>query len=331
MRGTPISLLALASVLGGLLFVPAAWPHGGVVEEDDVCIINIGVLKAHFKIYLPRDRGQVQFCEDLPLAGESVFVMEYLHPALNTVPVDFRVIRNTTGLGRFAEFRDIEGLGDLDPLTVFHPPPQRSPGVYTTLHRFETPGDYIGIVRTTLPGSDTVHTAVFPFKVGGHRWSWLPLPVLALLGLQWAWRRLGRHGKRRLATVALVVSMGAGAAPAQAGTATGQAGRIELEYASDPNPPVINRMHDWTLRLRDRDGQPLDECDVAVSGGMPAHDHGLPTQPRVRPAAGEDSGDMTEGGYRLEGLRFHMPGAWVLQFDIDCGAVHDTVAVALEL
>ncbi|MEO1203589.1 MAG: hypothetical protein AAFX10_12830, partial [Pseudomonadota bacterium] len=81
--------------------------HGGVVEEDDLCVINIGYLKAHFKIYVPAKRRHEQFCEDLPIGGESVFVMEYLHEGLSRAEIDFRIIENVTGKGTFARLEDV--------------------------------------------------------------------------------------------------------------------------------------------------------------------------------------------------------------------------------
>ncbi len=46
-----------------------AFAHGGVVEEDDICVIKVNYLRAHFKIYQPRVSGHEQFCEDLPASS----------------------------------------------------------------------------------------------------------------------------------------------------------------------------------------------------------------------------------------------------------------------
>ena len=56
----------------------------------------------------------------------------------------------------------------------------------------------------------------------------------------------------------------------------------------------------------------------AVSGGMPAHDHGLPSRPRVTRALGD-------GAYLLEGLKFHMNGRWEVRLDIEVGGNTDAV------
>ncbi len=60
-----------------------AFGHGGVVLEEDLCVINIGYLQAHFNIYVPQEHQRQEFCEDIPSTGESLFVMEYLHPGLD--------------------------------------------------------------------------------------------------------------------------------------------------------------------------------------------------------------------------------------------------------
>ena len=75
----------------------AALSHGGVVEEEDLCVIKVNYLRGHFKIFQPLTDGHTEYCEDLPNATESIFVMEYLHDSLAEAAVDFRIIRE---LGR---------------------------------------------------------------------------------------------------------------------------------------------------------------------------------------------------------------------------------------
>ena len=59
---------------------------GGLVLEDDVCIIWIDFYSAHFTAYQPGSSGNEQFCEDLPDTGETIFVLDYLHQSLKEVP-----------------------------------------------------------------------------------------------------------------------------------------------------------------------------------------------------------------------------------------------------
>lgn len=153
--------------------------HGGVVMEEDQCIIKFGFYRAHFTVYQPTTSRDREFCEDLPDSGPTIFVLSYLHDSLATVPVDFRIIRNVTGLGRFAKWSDLEKIGDLETLSVFYQPPVLRPeGVLTVEHEFQETGDYIGIVTARHPSNDTLYRAVFPFQVGSRKFF---LGIIALV------------------------------------------------------------------------------------------------------------------------------------------------------
>ncbi len=155
--------------------------HGGVVEEEDLCVIKISYLKAHFKVYQPLIDGHDEYCEDLPNATESIFVMEYLHDELSRVPIDFRIIHDVTGMGRFARWEDIVAIDDLDSVTVLYQPATIEPDVFTALYDFTEEGDYIGIVTATPNASERLHIAVFPFEVGYTGFGYWPLLVGVLL------------------------------------------------------------------------------------------------------------------------------------------------------
>jgi hypothetical protein len=158
--------------------------HGGVVEEADLCVIRISYLSAHFKIYQPQSSGHEEYCEDLPNAGESIFVMEYLHDQLGRIPVEFRIIHDVTGKGRFARWEDVAAIEDLDSVTVMHLPARVEPDVFTALYDFTEEGDYIGIVTATPDTGERLHIAVFPFEVGYTGLGYWPLLVGVLLLIQ---------------------------------------------------------------------------------------------------------------------------------------------------
>ena len=103
--------------------------HGGVVEEGDLCVIKVNYFRAHFKIYQPGRAGHEQYCEDLPVAAESIFVMEYQHDSLSEMLIDFRIIRDVTGKRRFARIEDIDAIADIDSATVYYRPPIIEPDV----------------------------------------------------------------------------------------------------------------------------------------------------------------------------------------------------------
>ena len=81
-------------------------------------------------------------------------------------------------------------------------------------------------------------------------------------------------------------------------------GLYRIRYAADEEPVTINKLHTWTVHIETADGAAVDGADVSVDGGMPEHNHGLPTKPQVTPVGG--------GDYRVEGLKFQMPGWWTV-------------------
>lgn len=162
-----------------------ALAHGGVFLEDDVCIVQIDFLQAHFTVYQPKTRANKEYCEDLPDVTETVFVLDYLHNSLRDMPLDFRIVRDSKGLGRFAKWEDIARIEDLEADTVFYQPPVRQrDAVFTVEHAFEHAGHYIGIVSTKHPDKDTVYRAVFPFEVGSTGFGYLPLFIGLLIFAQ---------------------------------------------------------------------------------------------------------------------------------------------------
>jgi hypothetical protein len=171
-----------------------AYAGGGVVAGDNQCTMHIDFYSARFTAYQPNTRGNEEFCEDLPDIGPSIFVLDYLHPSLKKVPVDFRIIRDVTGQGRFAKLEDVEALGDIEPLTVFyHPPEIRSNGSYQVEYEFIEKGKYIGVVTAGHPTNENTYAAVFPFSVGKQTYGWrlLIAVFIAILAIL-AWRRRAR-------------------------------------------------------------------------------------------------------------------------------------------
>ena len=99
---------------------------------------------------------------------------------------------------------------------------------------------------------------------------------------------------------------------------------FQISYTSKLDPIAINTMHTWTLHIENNAGEPVINADVAVNGGMPEHDHGLPTQPQV-------TQNLGNGNYLLEGLRFHMGGWWQVTITIHSNSISDSVTFDLQL
>jgi len=193
--------LLIVPILAGLLAAAQAEParaHGSVAFEDDLCVIEIGFLTAHFTIFQPETRGSDEFCENIPEAARSVFVLEYLHELLREMQVDFRIIRDETGIGRFADWNDIVAMGDLTPLTVHYQPPSLEPsGYFRASHQFAERGSFIGIVTASHPTEARAYQAVFFFRVG-RDWGSFPLFITLIALAQLAyWTATGRWRKRR--------------------------------------------------------------------------------------------------------------------------------------
>lgn len=103
-----------------------------------------------------------------------------------------------------------------------------------------------------------------------------------------------------------------------------QAGLYHVSWKTMLHPIAINQIHSWVLHVETGDGQPLTNADITVEGGMPAHDHGLPTLPRMTQSFGN-------GEYLIEGMRFHMNGYWEISITITAGNDRDTLIIPLEL
>jgi hypothetical protein len=97
-----------------------------------------------------------------------------------------------------------------------------------------------------------------------------------------------------------------------------------LVSASSSTPIVINQMHSWRLHIESAAGLPVTDASVSISGGMPDHDHGLPTAPRM-------TRNLGSGDYLIEGMKFHMNGRWQVTLAITTSQGQDTAVIELEL
>ena len=68
----------------------------------------------------------------------------------------------------------------------------------------------------------------------------------------------------------------------------------------------------------------VKKVDIFINGGMPAHQHGLPTSPK---AIWSDDKQT----YVIKGLKFSMPGKWVLNFNINALNASDKDFISMEI
>ena len=89
-----------------------------------------------------------------------------------------------------------------------------------------------------------------------------------------------------------------------------------------PWPVPMNRLHSWDIWITTPSREPVTGANITVNGGMPAHGHGLPTRPVVVET------DVL-GKYRIDGIKFTMPGEWVVRLHIDTPFDKDTAEFIL--
>lgn len=109
-----------------------------------------------------------------------------------------------------------------------------------------------------------------------------------------------------------------------ASTQLSEQGLFRISYQSELDPVEINSIHNWTLIVETADGAPVEDATIRVDGGMPDHGHGLPTAPEV-------TENLGNGNYRVEGIRYSMPGWWTMTFEITAGGATDRVTFNLVL
>lgn len=107
-------------------------------------------------------------------------------------------------------------------------------------------------------------------------------------------------------------------------TLTSDQGLFSISYEPQAGNIAVNQMHSWTLHVETPDGKPVENAQITVDGDMPQHGHGLPTRPQVTKYLGN-------GDYQVDGLKFHMPGWWIVEFNITSGNQSDHVTFNLSL
>jgi hypothetical protein len=130
-----------------------------------------------------------------------------------------------------------------------------------------------------------------------------------------------------LNAMVLLAALTAGCADAPSdwqATRSTDTGAYEITVEPGLDPIVINRIHEWTLHVETPDGRLVENATIQVDGGMPEHQHGLPTRPGVTRYLGD-------GDYLVEGMKFNMTGLWELQISVEAGGVRDVATFELVL
>jgi hypothetical protein len=115
--------------------------------------------------------------------------------------------------------------------------------------------------------------------------------------------------------------------PADLDTATTrltEQGLYNVAFVSAIDPIAINQIHSWTLHVENTGGEPVDNAEITVDGGMPQHGHGLPTRPQV-------TQNLGGGDYLVDGLKFQMGGWWEVRYTITADGQTDDITFNLVL
>ena len=101
-------------------------------------------------------------------------------------------------------------------------------------------------------------------------------------------------------------------------------GLYHVSLFSNAYPIPLKTIHSWTVHIESAAGLPASKLKVYVFGGMPAHRHDFPTKPVV-------SEHLGNGDYRVDGIKFNMPGLWEMRFTLQEGGKRDRVVFTIEL
>ncbi|MCW5630907.1 MAG: hypothetical protein KIT47_18690 [Rhodoferax sp.] len=95
-------------------------------------------------------------------------------------------------------------------------------------------------------------------------------------------------------------------------------GGVQAAWTAGVQPIAVGRHFTIQVRLC-----PADAVLARVDATMPAHRHGMNYRPSIKA--------MGAGLWQVEGLMFHMPGAWELRLDVQAGGRTETLRDAVTL
>ncbi|MGE3332416.1 MAG: FixH family protein [Rhodospirillaceae bacterium] len=101
-------------------------------------------------------------------------------------------------------------------------------------------------------------------------------------------------------------------------------GHYIASLESQKTPVPVGAMHTWVVTVTTPAGDPLDDIQISIGGGMPQHGHGLPSRPRITKHLGQ-------GKHLIEGMKFNMPGWWILTLSIEGAGGADSATFNLAL
>lgn len=100
--------------------------------------------------------------------------------------------------------------------------------------------------------------------------------------------------------------------------------KYRVSLYSNHYPLPMGKIHSWTVKIEHADGQPVENAKIYIHGGMPAHQHDFPTRPRINKYLGD-------GLYRIDGVKFSMPGEWEMRINVKEATRRDRAVFKINL
>lgn len=87
-------------------------------------------------------------------------------------------------------------------------------------------------------------------------------------------------------------------------------------------PPKVGELFAVHVQATDAEGKPLTDPKLTVNATMPAHGHGMMTEPQVNMIA--------PGQWKIEGMKLHMHGTWELETRIEAAGRKERLTATWE-
>lgn len=103
-------------------------------------------------------------------------------------------------------------------------------------------------------------------------------------------------------------------------------GTYRVVYAPAPDPIPLNENFAVNFTVTYADGREMAlpaDLELKADATMPAHKHGMLQQPTMQ--------KETAGKYKVDGMKFHMPGQWMMKAELTSGGKTETVEFEINL
>lgn len=91
-QAVAMTVLALLMVL----YTGIVNAHGKVSLEQDSCVRGVQGSMVHLSTYQPQNEMSAQYCTEIPVEGETFFVVDLIDTALRNMPVAMKIVRGTS-------------------------------------------------------------------------------------------------------------------------------------------------------------------------------------------------------------------------------------------